>query len=258
MLKRIISFCLAISTTAILADVIRPNTSVVGTFKPNGGLFVKTCARSANYTITDTDGCAVIAMTTGASDRTITLPSAANNIGRAISFVKVDSGTGKMIVSRAGSDVIDGLNSITMYYQYGNFEVTGATSSIWTVSQEEYETKASLGVNFFTAVGARNVASITNDGGAVTRRGDVAFFKYSFTPTVTTPGIDTAWTFPVNNLPYPTNSVQTMGICRRNGTSAQSQEGIVGNVSGGVEVVLVPASAGSNATDCAFQFTITR
>jgi hypothetical protein len=65
-------------------------------------------AKSANYTITDTDGFDTILVTTSSSTITITLPAAANNTGRELTIKKADSGSGKITITRAGSDTIDG------------------------------------------------------------------------------------------------------------------------------------------------------
>jgi hypothetical protein len=53
---------------------------------------------SGAYTITDTDNYEKLLVTTGASDRTIDLPTAADNKYRIITIMKVDSGAGKMTV----------------------------------------------------------------------------------------------------------------------------------------------------------------
>jgi len=63
---------------------------------------------SASYTLTDLDGYTALFVTTGASDRTMTLPAASLSAGRRITFKKVDSGAGKVILSSAGSETLDG------------------------------------------------------------------------------------------------------------------------------------------------------
>ena len=71
-------------------------------------------AKSADYTITDTDGVSVIYVTTSTTARTITLPTAADNDGRIITVKKVDSsgrssGTGNILtLDGEGSETIDG------------------------------------------------------------------------------------------------------------------------------------------------------
>ena len=73
-----------------------------------GSIKTNLAAKSADYTILDTDGFQTILVTTGASTRTMTLPLAANNVGRVITFKKVDSGAGKITIVRSGSNTIDG------------------------------------------------------------------------------------------------------------------------------------------------------
>lgn len=72
-------------------------------------------ATSTSYTILDNDGYNIIAVTTGASTLTITLPAAANNAGRVLQMIKVDSGSGVFYVDAAGSETIDGSTDATLY-----------------------------------------------------------------------------------------------------------------------------------------------
>lgn len=66
---------------------------------------------SANYTVTDTDGYDTILVTTGASDRTITLPTAADNNGREITIQKVDTALGIVIVDGEGAETVAGFST---------------------------------------------------------------------------------------------------------------------------------------------------
>jgi hypothetical protein len=86
---------------------------------------------SANYTVLDTDGYEHIHVTTGASDRTMTLPTAADNTGRKIVFRKVDSGTGNVILDGEGSETIDGGTTYTMGGQYSSMTVVCDGSEWW-------------------------------------------------------------------------------------------------------------------------------
>ncbi len=89
-----------------------------------------TVAKSADYTITDTDGYDVILVTTGSSaDVAITLPAAANNSGRKITFKKVDSGTkGMRVVGTVDGGSGASVNKI--YTQYGFCSVV-SDGSAW-------------------------------------------------------------------------------------------------------------------------------
>ncbi len=71
---------------------------------------------STNYTITDIDGYDAIFVTTGASDRTILLSTAAYNSGRKLVIIKVDDGAGKVIVDGEGTEkiVINGIEYETI------------------------------------------------------------------------------------------------------------------------------------------------
>lgn len=71
----------------------------------------------ANYTITTTDGYQALIIPATA-DRTLTLPAASANTGRVLVFKKPNSATGKLIVTRAGSDTIDGATSYSLVAQY--------------------------------------------------------------------------------------------------------------------------------------------
>lgn len=77
-----------------------------------------TSPKSADYTVTDTDSLTVVLMTTAGTDRTVTLPTVADNLNRAIVIKKVDSGTGRVIVDGEGSETINGLTSLTLVSQY--------------------------------------------------------------------------------------------------------------------------------------------
>lgn len=110
-------------------------------FFPTVVASVKTVS-SANYIVLDNDGYNTILVTTGASDRTITLPTAADNAGRILSIYKVDSGAGKTIVDGEGSETINGAttvellfvrNSVTIICDGTSWYVTSAAlDSDWT------------------------------------------------------------------------------------------------------------------------------
>ena len=85
-------------------------------------------AKSADYTVIDTDRIRVVLVTTGAADKTITLPTASTNTNRSITIKKVDSGAGGVILS----GTVDGSSSTSinkLYKQYGYCEVTSDGSS---------------------------------------------------------------------------------------------------------------------------------
>lgn len=88
---------------------------------------------SADYTVLNTDGYDVIDFSTGASNRTCTLPTAAAaNDGRRIRIRKTDSGTGSVTVT-------DGTYSFTLYTQNMWLDVV-SNGSAWSTWDEGVET----------------------------------------------------------------------------------------------------------------------
>jgi len=65
-------------------------------------------AISANYTFNDNDKIKTLFVTTSTNTITVTLPTAADNLDRVIEIVKVDSGSGKIIVDGEGAETILG------------------------------------------------------------------------------------------------------------------------------------------------------
>lgn len=86
----------------------------------------------ADYTITDGDGYRTIDMTTGASNRTITLPTLADNVGREIIIRKADSGAGYILIDGEGAETINGQ---TIFYMTAQYEAVAlvATTTGWAV-----------------------------------------------------------------------------------------------------------------------------
>lgn len=98
----------------------------------NGTVYLKTSAKSADYTVLDTDGIHTILMTTGASDRTVTLPTAADNDGRLLKIVKVDSGAGFVIIDGEGLETVAGATTNTLHVQ-GAFIYLQCDGTEWHV-----------------------------------------------------------------------------------------------------------------------------
>jgi hypothetical protein len=69
---------------------------------------------SADYTVLDDDGYAHVHVTTGASTRTITLPTAAANTDRRITIRKVDTGAGLVTIDGEGAETIGSYTSYTL------------------------------------------------------------------------------------------------------------------------------------------------
>jgi hypothetical protein len=122
---------------ALLATSASARTGINGQVNFLGAVTTPVCAKSADYVVTDTDGCALILVTTGANARTMTLPSAANNVGRSLIFKKADSGSGNIVLNRAGSDTIDGATTTTFAIgvtnQYATLSMV-SDGAIWNVT----------------------------------------------------------------------------------------------------------------------------
>ena len=88
---------------------------------------------NADYTVTDTDGFDTIyASTTLTADRTITLPTAADNAGRTLSIKKVDSSAFDVIVDGEGSETIDGVTTVSLYVA-GDYVTVMCDGSNWVI-----------------------------------------------------------------------------------------------------------------------------
>lgn len=99
---------------------------------------------NANYTVLDGDGYTTILVTTGASDRTITLPTLADNSTRVLRIKKIDSGAGKVIVDGEGSETIDGALTRELVAQYEEMEIQG--DSEWVVLVQPLASGSTIGL----------------------------------------------------------------------------------------------------------------
>jgi len=110
-------------SNAVAGTKINTSGSQSGTHTRNSGgltyLERVITVSSANATIPDTSTIGSVLVTTGNSDRTITLPTVSTSAGRRILIKKVDSGTGKVIVDTPSSETIDGDAQYNIYTQYG-------------------------------------------------------------------------------------------------------------------------------------------
>lgn len=91
-------------------------------------------SKTANYTITDTDGFSFISVDASGGDVTITLPALTNNVGRRITVTKREASTGVVSITAAGSDSIDGTTSVSLYSNDQSVTVIGtSTADNWAV-----------------------------------------------------------------------------------------------------------------------------
>lgn len=94
-------------------------------------------SKSADYTILDDDNIYLVVMTTSTTDRTVTLPTLADNIGRRIAIMKADSASGSVTIDGEGAETINGLTTVAMFDQYDLIEVVGVTGG-WMIIRTEF------------------------------------------------------------------------------------------------------------------------
>jgi hypothetical protein len=90
---------------------------------------------SADYTILDDDDFDIIEVTTVGANRTITLPTRADNIGRIIQIKKVDAGPSDIIIEGEGSETIEGSLFIRVVNQFESVTLYG-NSTEWKIASE--------------------------------------------------------------------------------------------------------------------------
>lgn len=121
---------------------------------------VDTVAKSDDYIITDTDGIRTVLMTNSTTDRTVTLPTAADNDHRIITVKKVDSGSGRVIVDGESTETIDGVTTFTLPSQLDEVTVQ-CDGSNWHVISRNMKP---LYVSGLTKTGmSQNTATDIND-----------------------------------------------------------------------------------------------
>lgn len=99
-------------------ELYRQDSAGVETKLLAGASAYLTAAKVADYAVTDTDNVSLVLMTTAGTNRTVTLPTAADNTHRVITVKKVDSGTGQTIIDGEGAETIDGAANVKLYKQY--------------------------------------------------------------------------------------------------------------------------------------------
>jgi len=87
---------------------------------------------STNYTVLDNDFFTHFIVSCAASDRTITLPTVADNKGRILSFCKSDSGVGEIVIDGEGSETINGFTTVRVGLQYQEVTVI-STGTEWMI-----------------------------------------------------------------------------------------------------------------------------
>ena len=103
-----------------------------------GGVRQGVLSKSADYTVQTGDP-NVFLVTTAGVNRTMTLPAASAVGGQVYRFVKVDTGAGKLIMARAGSDTmgVNGTTSMELWYKDNYVDLMSDGSSRWIVMSTE-------------------------------------------------------------------------------------------------------------------------
>lgn len=112
----------------------------------SGGAEMVHTVTNADYTILDNDGYTTFLFSTGGSNRTVTLPTAADNTNRLFKFVKIDNGAGSLIIDGEGSETIAGELTQTIYFQNGECSIIcDGTEFYFVTGIHEYGTYTPTG-----------------------------------------------------------------------------------------------------------------
>jgi hypothetical protein len=108
----------------------------------------------ADYTVLTSDGYSLIAITGVTTTRNITLPAASSSINRVISF-EFQSGTaGKVTITRAGSDTIEGNTAITLWEALDTVTLKCVSSSRWEVINKKMVPKSEVKLSSGAGLGS--------------------------------------------------------------------------------------------------------
>ncbi len=127
-----------LETDTLLAKTGDGSTAWTSLPYDNYGL---SAAKSLSYTILDDDA-NVFEVTTGASDRTLMLPTLADNTDRVIEIHKVDAGAGLVIIDGEGAETIDGVTTIDLDSQYDYARVRAGTASWHLLEYKDHGTES--------------------------------------------------------------------------------------------------------------------
>lgn len=145
----------------------------------------------ADYTILDDDFFDVILVSTGASQRTITLPTASANENRVIQFKKIDSGAGNFVIDGEGAETIDGEATKAVHSQFDSITLV-CNGSNWNILDNTSKTDFQLIQTSNTTVADSTDTDLTGASGFIPS-GDYAFTlctqaQVTFGSTVATRG----------------------------------------------------------------------
>jgi hypothetical protein len=148
---------------------------------------------SAGYTILDTDGYDTFTCSTGASDRTVVLPTLADNFGRELTFIKTDALAGCVIVDGEGSETINTALTVLCCAQGESVTVRAGASEWYIVNSNITGVQSALNAGATSTSAWGDVTNITLTAGSWSVSGYVAMQIGSATGTTTVSvGIGTA------------------------------------------------------------------
>ncbi len=132
---------------------------------------------STSPTITDTDGYDVVLVTTGASQRTVTLPAVATNAGRILTITKVDSGAGTVLIDTPSTETINGSAQNILNAQYSYIKIVCDGTNWFVLEVHDYQnvekTRAAR-ITLSSGVAA-DVASFSLSQGVWSLQGSIGF-----------------------------------------------------------------------------------
>ena len=144
---------------------------------------------NTNHTIAEPER--TILVTTGSSNRTITLPDAVDYVADLVHIVKIDTGTGNVVITPAVGDTINGAATLTLVGQYRAATLV-SDGSDWYILSERAAT-----ARFTTAVSANytvaepiNVVLVTTAANAVTVELPVVTAGYYYNSTISVKKVD--------------------------------------------------------------------
>lgn len=156
--------------------IVGPSTDTL----PNVGTVESSLVvtKSASYTVTDTDNVGTVIVDDTSSNRTITLPTAADNTDRKLIVINTSSDGGTVTVDGEGAETVDGGTTVVMATQYDKVEVQCDGTSWYSISSSPHQL-----IQDYTAIGAVGDASqqyaghdlILNEDGATD---DVAVYNF--------------------------------------------------------------------------------
>ena len=112
-----------------------------------GASFQNVSTKSTDYTILDDDGIGTILVDDTSSNRTITLPTAADNEDRILMIKNTSSDGGTVTIDGEGAETIDGEVTQAINTQYDSLTVQ-SNGSTWNILNSASDAASSSGINY--------------------------------------------------------------------------------------------------------------